>query len=136
MQSPIVRIKACLNGGRRRDEHPAVPILTRLDELAIAGPRLLHGEEAACWPLVVHAGRLGPPTRIGLEDTVVGPAGLGGLDRCRATTPVRTAVGDGGRADLSDGNQHRTDVHGMPVDECGTVKPRTAGRAGVRPGLP
>jgi uncharacterized protein (DUF849 family) len=50
-------------------------ILTRLDRLGITGARLLHGEGPACWPLVAHAGRLGLPTRIGLEDTVVGPAG-------------------------------------------------------------
>jgi len=50
-------------------------ILTSLDDFGITAPRLLHGEEATCWPLVVHAGRLGLPTRIGLEDTVVGPAG-------------------------------------------------------------
>ena len=35
------------------------------------GPRLLHGEQDACWPLIEHAGRLGLPTRIGLEDTLV-----------------------------------------------------------------
>ena len=50
-------------------------ILGRLDELGVTVPRLLHGEQRACWPLVVHAGRLGLPTRIGLEDTVVGPDG-------------------------------------------------------------
>jgi uncharacterized protein (DUF849 family) len=48
-------------------------ILARLDALDIDGPRLLHGEEATCWPLVAHAGRLGLATRIGLEDTTVGP---------------------------------------------------------------
>ena len=36
---------------------------------------VVHGEEGACWPLVAHAGRLGLPTRIGLEDTMVGPRG-------------------------------------------------------------
>jgi uncharacterized protein (DUF849 family) len=46
-------------------------ILHRLDRLGVAGPRLLHGERAACWPLIGHAGRLGLPTRIGLEDTLV-----------------------------------------------------------------
>ncbi|GAA3351695.1 3-keto-5-aminohexanoate cleavage protein [Amorphoplanes nipponensis] len=46
-------------------------ILGRLDRLGVTGPRLLHGEDDACWPLVAHAGRLGLPTRIGLEDTLV-----------------------------------------------------------------
>jgi uncharacterized protein (DUF849 family) len=50
-------------------------ILAILDEGEVTAPRLLHGEEATCWPLVAHAGRLGLPTRIGLEDTLVGPAG-------------------------------------------------------------
>jgi uncharacterized protein (DUF849 family) len=36
---------------------------------------LLHGEQAATWPLVRHAGRLGLPTRIGLEDVLTGPEG-------------------------------------------------------------
>ena len=44
-------------------------ILRRLDQLGVTGPRLPHGERAACWPLVAHAGRLGLRTRIGLEDT-------------------------------------------------------------------
>lgn len=50
-------------------------ILARLDAAGVPGPRLLHGEGATCWPLVAHAGRLGLPTRIGLEDTTVGPDG-------------------------------------------------------------
>ncbi|MDR7327635.1 3-keto-5-aminohexanoate cleavage protein [Catenuloplanes sp. NPDC020197] len=50
-------------------------ILTRLDDLGVPGPRLLHGENATCWPLIAEAGRRGLPTRIGLEDTVTGPAG-------------------------------------------------------------
>jgi uncharacterized protein (DUF849 family) len=50
-------------------------ILARLDWHGIAAPRLLHGEDAACWPMIQHAGRLGLPTRIGLEDTLVGPDG-------------------------------------------------------------
>jgi uncharacterized protein (DUF849 family) len=48
-------------------------VLRRLDELDITAPRLLHGEGPACWPLIAHAGTLGLPTRIGLEDTVFGP---------------------------------------------------------------
>jgi uncharacterized protein (DUF849 family) len=50
-------------------------VLRRLDELNVTVPRLLHGEGPACWPLVVHAGALGLPTRIGLEDTTTGPDG-------------------------------------------------------------
>jgi hypothetical protein len=50
-------------------------ILRHLDELGTTAPRLLHGEGPACWPLVAHAGTLGLPTRIGLEDTIVGPDG-------------------------------------------------------------
>ncbi|HEV7897322.1 MAG TPA: 3-keto-5-aminohexanoate cleavage protein [Planosporangium sp.] len=50
-------------------------VLRRLDERGVRGPRLLHGEGSACWPLVAHAGRLGLPTRVGLEDTVHGPGG-------------------------------------------------------------
>jgi uncharacterized protein (DUF849 family) len=50
-------------------------ILHQLAESGVIGPRLLHGEQATCWPLISHAGRLGLPTRIGLEDTTVGPDG-------------------------------------------------------------
>jgi uncharacterized protein (DUF849 family) len=47
-------------------------ILGRLDRDPVI---LLHGEDESCWPLVAHAGRLGLPTRIGLEDVLTGPAG-------------------------------------------------------------
>jgi len=50
-------------------------ILARLDAVGVTGQRLLHGEGATCWPLVAHAGRLGLATRIGLEDTTMGPDG-------------------------------------------------------------
>jgi uncharacterized protein (DUF849 family) len=50
-------------------------ILAALDAAGYRGERLLHGEEAACWPLIAHAGRLGLPTRAGLEDTTVLPDG-------------------------------------------------------------
>ncbi len=39
-----------------------------------AAARLLHGEGPTCWPLIRHTGRLGLATRIGLEDTLAGPA--------------------------------------------------------------
>jgi uncharacterized protein (DUF849 family) len=50
-------------------------VLQRLDQRTVTAPRLLHGEGPACWPLIAHAGRLRLPTRIGLEDTTVGPDG-------------------------------------------------------------
>lgn len=50
-------------------------VLRCLDELGVAAPRLLHGEGSTCWPLITHAGTLGLPTRIGLEDITVGPDG-------------------------------------------------------------
>ncbi|GAA0581324.1 3-keto-5-aminohexanoate cleavage protein [Paractinoplanes ferrugineus] len=50
-------------------------ILAALDEAGWTGERLLHGEQDACWPLIAHAGRLGLPTRVGLEDTLVLPDG-------------------------------------------------------------
>ena len=51
-------------------------VLHRLDQVNVTIPRLLHGEGPACWPLVAHAGTLGLPTRVGLEDTTAGPDGL------------------------------------------------------------
>lgn len=50
-------------------------ILTRLEDLRVRAPILLHGEGDSCWPLVSHAGRLGLATRIGLEDVLAGPRG-------------------------------------------------------------
>lgn len=50
-------------------------VLRRVDEVTATIPRLLHGEGPACWPLIAHAGALGLPTRIGLEDTTAGPDG-------------------------------------------------------------
>jgi uncharacterized protein (DUF849 family) len=50
-------------------------VLRRLDDIGTAVPRLLHGEGPTCWPLIARAGTLGLATRIGLEDTVLGPGG-------------------------------------------------------------
>jgi uncharacterized protein (DUF849 family) len=50
-------------------------VLHRVDALNATMPVLLHGEGLACWPLIAHAGALRLPTRIGLEDTTVGPDG-------------------------------------------------------------
>ena len=63
---------------------------------------LLHGEEDACWPLVRHAGRLGLPTRIGLEDTLVLPDGTPAGDNAELVRPYldRVRARPGGPADL------------------------------------
>lgn len=53
----------------------AEDILGQLDPATVTAPILLHGEGAACWPLVRHSARLGLPTRIGFEDTTTGPDG-------------------------------------------------------------
>jgi len=50
-------------------------VLARLAATAPGSRPLLHGEDDSCWPLIAHAGRLGLPTRIGLEDVLAGPAG-------------------------------------------------------------
>lgn len=55
-------------------------ILARLDSLGVGAPRLLHGEDDACWPLITYAGTLGLPTRIGLEDTLLTEVGLPAAD--------------------------------------------------------
>ena len=70
-------------------------ILRELDRSGVAAPRLLHGEQAACWPLVRHAGRLGLPTRIGLEDTTTGPEGQpvsGNAELTRLALAIWTAA--------------------------------------------
>ena len=73
---PLLRVLIEIVGTRAADAVGAADaILRRLDAVGYAGPRLLHGEEEACWPLVRYAGRLGLPTRIGLEDTLVDAAG-------------------------------------------------------------
>ncbi|MDT3438142.1 MULTISPECIES: 3-keto-5-aminohexanoate cleavage protein [unclassified Pseudofrankia] len=61
-------------------ENVATAVLARLDALDVPGPRLLHGEGQATWPMIALAGRLGLPTRIGLEDTVTDPAGRPATD--------------------------------------------------------
>ncbi|MBO4256431.1 hypothetical protein GRC12_21470 [Streptomyces griseorubiginosus] len=42
---------------------------------AFGRPVLLHGEDGGAWPVLRLAGRLGLPTRIGLEDTLLLPDG-------------------------------------------------------------
>jgi uncharacterized protein (DUF849 family) len=88
--APPVRILVEVIGGPAADAVAAADeILARLDRHGLPAPRLLHGEGEACWPLVAHAGRLGLPTRIGLEDTLVGPDGSPARDNA---TLVRQAI--------------------------------------------
>jgi uncharacterized protein (DUF849 family) len=62
---------------------------------------LLHGAEDGCWPLIELAGQLGLATRVGLEDTLTGPAGepvTGNADLVRlALTTLRAASQPPGR---------------------------------------
>ena len=53
--------------------HAAEQMLARLAGLDVAV--LLHGEDATCWPALVHAAELGLDARIGLEDTLLLPDG-------------------------------------------------------------
>lgn len=50
-------------------------ILAQLGSAGTSAAVLLHGAHGSCWPLVAHAGLLGLPTRIGLEDVLTGPQG-------------------------------------------------------------
>ena len=76
-------------------------ILRALDDSPLRGlPRLLHGEEEGCWPLVAQAAREGLPTRIGLEDTTAGPDGepvSGNAELVRRALEVLAAVRPEGR---------------------------------------
>jgi uncharacterized protein (DUF849 family) len=78
---PVLRILVEVIGAAAFDAIGAADaILLGLDKAGVAGPRLLHGEGDACWPLIAHAGRLGLATRIGLEDTLVNPDGTPAVD--------------------------------------------------------
>jgi len=61
-------------------EPTASAILSRLDAHGLTEPRLLHGEDGSVWLLIALAGRLGLPTRIGLEDTLIGVDGRPAVD--------------------------------------------------------
>ncbi len=70
-------------------------ILARLAITAPGARPLLHGEDDSCWPLIGHAGRLGLPTRVGLEDVTAGPDGHpvgGNADLVRLALELWTAV--------------------------------------------
>jgi uncharacterized protein (DUF849 family) len=47
MDSTIIKLKACLNGGRRSDEYPAVPVTSA--ELAAAVTGAVAAAAGAVW---------------------------------------------------------------------------------------
>ncbi|MEO7910405.1 MAG: 3-keto-5-aminohexanoate cleavage protein [Roseiflexaceae bacterium] len=71
----------------------AQAIVALLDRADIRTPRLMHGSEAATWPLLDEALRCGYDTRIGLEDTLVLPDGSSARDNAQlvATACERAA---------------------------------------------
>jgi uncharacterized protein (DUF849 family) len=60
-----------------------------LDGVAPTVPRLLHGFAATAWPVLGHAAAHGYDSRMGLEDTLVGPDGAPAVDNAAL---VRAAV--------------------------------------------
>lgn len=55
-------------------------LLAQLDEVGMTVPVLLHGESDSAWPAVRHAVARGLETRMGLEDTMESPDGIGAQD--------------------------------------------------------
>lgn len=76
--------------------HDAEAILALLDRHRVAQPRLLHGDGENAWHVLGLAFRLGVPTRVGLEDTLVLPDGRRAPDNAalvRAALAGRTGGG-------------------------------------------
>lgn len=57
-------------------------------------PVLLHGEEAAAWPVLAEAGRRGLDARIGLEDTLVLPDGTPAPDNAALVIAARRLLSE------------------------------------------
>jgi uncharacterized protein (DUF849 family) len=71
-------------------------ILSQLRDLGATAPVLVHGENETCWLLIAHAGRLGLPARIGLEDVTARPDGTpasGNADLVRLGLAAWTGAG-------------------------------------------
>jgi uncharacterized protein (DUF849 family)/uncharacterized membrane protein YeaQ/YmgE (transglycosylase-associated protein family) len=77
LDGSLVRVLLEVIGAEAGEEVPrAVELLAAARSTLPAGvPLLLHGEEAAAWPVLEVAVREGLQTRIGLEDTLTGPDG-------------------------------------------------------------
>jgi uncharacterized protein (DUF849 family) len=72
-------------------------VLRCLGETGSDVPLLLHGAGESAWPLIAHAGRLGLPARIGLEDVTTGPDG-GPVSGNAELTELALAMWDAARA--------------------------------------
>jgi uncharacterized protein (DUF849 family) len=73
-------------------------VLARIEQAGLDVPVVVHGEDQGCWPLIVHAGRLGLPVRIGLEDVLTGPSGetvAGNAELVRLALGVWSAAAGG-----------------------------------------
>jgi len=74
-------IKACLNGARGRQEHPAIPQTPPEQARAIARlitggvPQLWHGYGERTWAVLSAGAAAGHDVRVGLEDVLVLPHG-------------------------------------------------------------
>jgi uncharacterized protein (DUF849 family) len=76
-------------------------VLARIGQAGLHLPVVVHGEDEGCWPLIAHAGRLGLPVRIGLEDVLTDAAGQpvgGNADLVRLALGVWSAAGTSGAA--------------------------------------
>lgn len=97
---PLIRVLIeIMDTGAEQAVAAAEAILAELDRAGVTAPLLLHGEEAACWPLVRHAGRLGLPGRMGLEDTLLdehGAAATSNADLVRQALAVWTVSAGSG----------------------------------------
>jgi uncharacterized protein (DUF849 family) len=107
--NPVLRILVEVGGPAATAAGRADEILLELDRTGAVEPRLLHGDQDTCWPLVAHAGALGLVSRIGLEDTITGPYGEAvsgnadlvrmGLSTWRSAAPARRQAPGAGLSD-------------------------------------
>jgi uncharacterized protein (DUF849 family) len=76
-------------------------VLARIRQAGLDLPVVVHGEDEGCWPLIEHAGRLGLPVRIGLEDVLTDAAGrpvANNAELIRLALGVWSAAADSGGA--------------------------------------
>ncbi len=95
-------LNACLNGARPGDAHVAIPLtpaqlareaVDELNGVAMHVPRLVHGHDSTTWAVVDRAADLGYDTRIGLEDSLLGPDGRVVTGNAELVAAVRQRIG-------------------------------------------